>query len=417
MESRNGKHVFIIEDASEAANVRTLLERHSYKVSPLVPALARADGDAVYHIRHAIPAARTVDTRAEHQASGLMEPVPRTRSDLKGNYVGIVGEGPQVFKMLKFIEAVAPTNATVLILGETGTGKEGVARALHLNGKSREKDMVPVDCASLSSAMAVSELFGHEKGAFTDAYQEKKGLFEEADGSTLFFDEIGELPLEAQAVLLRVLQEREFRHLGGTKQIHVNVRIVAATNRYLPAEIEAGRFRQDLYQRLNTVMIEVPPLRERREDICLLAEHFLRFACESEGFPHSLLSPEVLAFLQTYDWPGNIRELQHAMDYAAIFAKGSPILPEHLPKHFEGPEVQQVDFPQEALKREAAHTVKVPLQTPLPEALKAIEKACIEDALARCDQNCAHAAKALGLKERTFYNKLERHGIPRKSYL
>lgn len=407
MKSPNRKHVFITEDASEAANVRTLLEQDSYEVSPL----DSAGGDAVYQIRSAMPAAKTVDVQ-----SGHTEPERRIRADLKGNYEGIVGESRQVFEMLKFIEDVAPTKATVLILGETGTGKEGVARALHLNGKSAEKEMVPVDCASLSLSMAVSELFGHEKGAFTDAYREKRGLFERAEGSTLFFDEIGELPMEAQAILLRVLQEREFRHLGGTELIHVNVRIVAATNRYLPDEVKARRFRLDLYQRLNLLTVVVPPLRERREDIRILAEHFLRAECESEGFPLGTLSPAVLALFQAYDWPGNIRELEHAMKRAVVLSKGGVILLEHLPKQFEEEEsgAQQMDAPKEASERESAHTVKFPLQTPLPETLKAVERACIEDGLTRCNQHRARAAKALGLEERTFYNKLKHHGFARK---
>lgn len=406
MKSPTRKHVFIIEDASEAANVRALLGQHSYEVSPLDSAMESADGDAVYQIRNAIPAAKMRDAQ-----SGHTEPEPRTRADLKGNYEGIVGESPQTFEMLKFIEQVAPTRATVLILGETGTGKEGIARALHLNGKSSEKVMVPVDCASLSSTMAVSELFGHEKGAFTDAHREKKGLFEEADGSTLFLDEIGELPLEAQAQLLRVIQEREFRHLGGTKQIHVNVRLVAATNRDLPAEVSAGNFRHDLYQRLSTLTLYVPPLREHPADIPLLAEHLLTVESEAEEIPRGTLSPEVLALLEGYDWPGNIRELQNAMKYAAIFANGGTILPKHLPKQFEGSQAQQVDFSAKVLKRESIHTVKFPLQQPLSAVLEAIEKACIEEALAQCNHNRTHAAKALGMNLRTFYHRLKRYGI------
>ena len=212
-----------------------------------------------------------------------------------------------------------------------------------------------------------------------------------------------------------MLQEREFRHLGGTEQIHVNVRIVAATNRYLPDEVDAGRFRLDLYQRLSNFTIVVPPLRERREDIRMLAEHFLTVESEFEGFPRGTLSPAVCALFQTYDWPGNIRELQQTMMHAVVRSKGGVILPKHLPKQFEGSEAPQMDFPKGALRREAAHTVKVPLQIPLSEALKAAEKACIEDALTRCNQNRARAAEMLGMKERTFYNKLKHHGIPRRA--
>ena len=410
MKSPTRKHVFIIEDASEAANVRDLLGQHSYEVSPLESALESADGDAVYQIRHAIPAAKMRDVQ-----SGHTEPEPRIRADLKGNYEGIVGESPLVFEMLKYVEDVASTNATVLILGETGTGKEGIARAVHLNGKTPKKVLVTADCASIVDTLAESELFGHEKGAYTGAEKVKPGLFEMAEGGTLFFDEIGELPLSIQAKLLRVLQEREFRHLGGTEQIHVNVRIVAATNRYLPDEVDAGRFRLDLYQRLSNFTIVVPPLRERREDIRMLAEHFLTVESEFEGFPRGTLSPAVCALFQTYDWPGNIRELQQTMMHAVVRSKGGVILPKHLPKQFEGSEAPQMDFPKGALRREAAHTVKVPLQIPLSEALKAAEKACIEDALTRCNQNRARAAEMLGMKERTFYNKLKHHGIPRRA--
>ena len=245
---------------------------------------------------------------------------------------GMVGESPAVKKVYRFISRVAAADTTVLVRGESGTGKELAARALHENSPRRERAFVAINCAALTETLLESELFGHERGAFTGAIAQKKGKLEVADGGTLFLDEVGELAPTLQAKLLRVLQEREFERVGGTRTIRVDVRVVAATNRDLEEAVRKGGFRQDLYYRLNVVSFEMPPLRERREDIPLLASYFVAKYAAKFKRRVTGLSPEARACLVNYDWPGNVRELENAVERAVVLGSTDRVLPEDLPE-------------------------------------------------------------------------------------
>ena len=243
--------------------------------------------------------------------------------EIRSDRGAMVGESPALRRVLEQIALVAPTDSTVLIQGETGTGKELVARAIHERSARRERPLIKVNCAALPRDLVESELFGHEKGAFTGAMQQRRGRFELADGGTLFLDEAGELPLETQAKLLRVLQEREFERVGGTRSLTTNVRVIAATNRDLHARVADGGFRSDLYYRLNVFPIVVPPLRERREDIPGLLRHFTAKAARKLGRAVNGVSPACVERASAHDWPGNIRELENFVERAAIMASGS----------------------------------------------------------------------------------------------
>ncbi len=261
--------------------------------------------------------------------------VERLREDveqhLRGNG-GIVGASPSIVKLLDRIERVANRETTVLIQGESGTGKELVAHLLHRGSARAEMPFVAINCAAIADSLLESELFGHEKGAFTGAAALKRGKIEMASGGTLFLDEIGELAAPLQAKLLRVLAQREFERVGGTKTIQVDVRIVAATNRDLAQFAHEGKFREDLYHRINVVTLRTPALRERKEDIPMLAEYFLRQFGAQCARPHIRLSSETLRCLENYDWPGNVRELQNAMEHAVVMGDGDTVLPSDLPE-------------------------------------------------------------------------------------
>jgi Nif-specific regulatory protein len=244
----------------------------------------------------------------------------------------MVGAGPAIREMERFIARVAPTAATVLIRGESGTGKELVARAIHRNSPRRGRAFVAINCAAITETLLESELFGHEKGAFTGAVGQQKGKLEAADGGTLFLDEVGELAASLQAKLLRVLQEREFERVGGTRTIRVDIRLIAATNRDLKAAIQSGAFRQDLYYRLNVVSLSTRPLRQRREDIPLLASHFARMHARKAQRQVLGVSDAALSYLMHYDWPGNIRELENALERAVVLGASEWVLPEDLPE-------------------------------------------------------------------------------------
>jgi formate hydrogenlyase transcriptional activator len=246
------------------------------------------------------------------------EPVPR-RSALSHE---IVGDSPVLKSVLQQVSLVAPTDATVLILGETGTGKELVARAIYARSKRSARPFIRVNCAAIPPSLIASELFGHEKGAFTGALQRRLGRFEAAHGGTIFLDEIGELPMETQVALLRVLQEREFERVGSSHPVSVDVRIIAATNRDLKAAVSAGTFRQDMFFRLNVFPIRLPALRERADDIPLLVEHLVERYSRNVGRSFSAIDKATLAMLQAYSWPGNIRELQNVIERAVILSEG-----------------------------------------------------------------------------------------------
>jgi transcriptional regulator with GAF, ATPase, and Fis domain len=292
----------------------------------------------------------------------------------------MVGGSPAMRKVFDFIRRVAPTDSTVLIQGESGTGKELVARALHRNSSRANQPFVAINCAAITETLLESELFGHEKGAFTGAAVQKKGKVEVAEGGTLFLDEVGELAPGLQAKLLRVLQEREFERLGGTKPIKLNIRVVAATNRSLPEAVKAGSFRNDLYYRLNVVTLNMPALRERRDDISVLADHFAAKASRKCGMRVKPVSSEALACLMHYDWPGNVRELENAMERALVLGSTASILPDDLPETVL-----------EASSTTPASTDKY------HGSIKETKKQLILQALQQANGSYIQAAKALGM--------------------
>jgi Nif-specific regulatory protein len=291
----------------------------------------------------------------------------------------IVGSSPKIRKVFEFIRKVAPTDSTVLIQGESGTGKELVARAIHSNSPRADRPFVAINSAAIAASLLETELFGHEKGSFTGAFSQKKGKVELAEGGTLFLDEISELAPELQAKLLRVLQEREFERVGGTKPIPLNIRLVAATNKALARSVDAGEFRKDLFYRLNVVAVTLPPLRDRREDIPEMAEHFLRkMQCKCPTLARSI-SPEALACLSQYDWPGNVRELENAIERAAVLGTNDIIRPEDLPENIiEGGSVSG----------ESARYYS---------SLKEFKRQLIQQALQQANGSYVEAAKILGL--------------------
>ena len=290
---------------------------------------------------------------------------------------------------------MAPSDSTVLITGETGSGKEMVAKLIHARSPRRSRPFVVVECAALQEELLQSELFGHERGAFTGAERAKPGLFEVADGGTIFLDEIGEVSPATQVKLLRVLDTSTFRHVGGTTEIQVDVRVVAATNRDLAALVRQGLFREDLFYRLSTITIELPPLRERAGDVDLLAEHFVARLNERYGFRRRIGS-EALELLRRHDWPGNVRELLHVIEAAMVVCDGSEILPEHLPAALRAP---AAPLPPPAGPRSRLPT------------LQELERAHIERALRAAGGHRGHAASTLGISERNLYRKLEEYRL------
>ncbi|MBI2493425.1 MAG: sigma-54-dependent Fis family transcriptional regulator [Candidatus Rokubacteria bacterium] len=309
----------------------------------------------------------------------------------------IVGRHPAMQKLQRVIGQVAPTSATVLITGESGTGKELVARAIHRQGPRRDTPFVPVNPAAIAESLIESELFGHEKGAFTGAYQRKLGKFELAQGGTLFLDEIGTLKPELQAKLLRVLQEREIERVGGTRPIRIDVRVVAATNANLDEAVARGAFREDLYYRLNVVPIHVPPLRERADDIPLLVEHFVRHLAQAFNRPVEGVSPEALAALRQYRWRGNVRELQNVIERCVVLA--------------EGPTIQLNDLPLDILLPEHRTRVRAADTLPLKDATEQFERQIILRVLERVKGNQSEAARILGVHRNSLKRLLARWGV------
>jgi DNA-binding NtrC family response regulator len=301
---------------------------------------------------------------------------------------GIVGQSAAIRRVLDAVETVGPTEATVLITGESGTGKEVVARAIHAASPRRFQPLVPLHCGALTETLLESELFGHEKGAFTGAQYRKKGKFELAEGGTVFLDEIGDISLKTQTDLLRVLQEREITRVGGAQPIKVDFRCIAATNRPLDVLIKEGHFRPDLYYRLNVFYIEMPALRERRDDIPLLAVHFVTRFAQSMNKRMAGLTPEVLALLQQHSWPGNVRELENAIERAMVVARPPELVPQ--------------DF-----------TLRVQPAAEPAQALAEVERAHILRVLEECGGNQTRAAELLGIDRVTLYHKLKRYGWKR----
>jgi two-component system, NtrC family, response regulator HydG len=308
----------------------------------------------------------------------------------------IVGRSAPMLELLGQVEKVAASPSSVLILGESGTGKEVVARAIHRRSRRGGGAFVKVNCGALAEGLLESELFGHEKGAFTGAVRRRRGRFELADGGSILLDEIAEISPALQVKLLRVLQERCFERVGGEETLTVDVRVLAATNRDLRAEMAAGRFREDLFYRLFVIPLHVPALRERREDIPLLAEHFIARLCREMGHARVTLTEDALNLLRVYDWPGNVRELENVIERAIVLCEGDRITPEDLP--FETPR--------------GRFAVRAPDGfPPLREAMDALERQMIRRAMEAADGVKVEAARLLDLKPSVLYYKLEKHGL------
>ena len=329
---------------------------------------------------------------AEHQE--LVEENLSLRQKLEDHYrfENIITKSAKMQRVIEVIKVVAKSNATVLITGESGTGKELVARAIHAQSHRNKRPFIAVSCAALPESLLESELFGHEKGSFTGAYAQKKGKFEFAEGGTLFLDEIGEMSANIQVHLLRVLEEKEFTRVGGNEPIRVDVRVISATNKDLRRAMDKQEFREDLYYRLNVVNVELPPLRERKEDVPLLAQHFLsKFASENRK-EISGFSPEATELLLDYDWPGNVRELENAIERAVILARDSLIT---------GGDLSQESGP-------PAYS------TALSKNLKEVEEEHISNVLRKAGGNYSEAARILGISRMTLYNKAKEYGLDSK---
>ncbi|MEP6901582.1 MAG: sigma-54 dependent transcriptional regulator [Actinomycetota bacterium] len=312
----------------------------------------------------------------------------------------MVGSSPKMIELYKEIARVAPTRSTVLILGESGTGKELVARAIHQNSPRKDKNFVAVNCGALTESLLEAELFGHTKGSFTGAMADRRGLWEEAEGGTLFLDEIGETSLAMQVKLLRALQEGEIRRVGSSNNRKVDARIITATNRNLEEEVKNGNFREDLFYRLSVVTLQVPPLRERPTDISILVEKFLLKARKNVGKESLRFSEAALKILQIYEWKGNVRELEAAVEYAALRARGNEILTEDLP----------VKLLSDEFKQHATRFHLSQLYGDLPK-LDELEKRYLIHVLEKTKGNRTRTAEILGIDRRTLYRMAERFGI------
>jgi DNA-binding NtrC family response regulator len=314
------------------------------------------------------------------------------------SFSNIVGKSEIMLRLFDLVAQVAPSRSTILIQGESGTGKELIAKAIHSNSPRRERPFIPVNTGAVPSDLLESTLFGHERGAFTSAVVAKKGLFEVADGGTLFLDEIGTMGTDMQAKILRVLQDRRFMRLGGTQEIQVDVRIVAATNVNLQQAVKEGRFREDLFYRLNVISLELPPLRNRKEDIPLLTVHYLKFYAEENGFPTPELTPDALRVLMEYEWPGNVRELENVIERCVVLSTGPQIGPDLFPAQLRG------------------NTYSTTLLEQRPEAslfdvMEEIERRIIADRLERCSWNQTDAAEYFRIPLSTLNQKIKRLNI------
>ena len=334
-----------------------------------------------------------------YDKAALLETINRALDRLDAIDVEIISASPKMESVKKMILKVARSNSTVLVRGESGTGKELIARAVHNQSPRATEMFQAVNCAAINENLLESELFGHEKGSFTGAHAEKKGLFEVADRGTLFLDEIGELDVGMQAKLLRALQERKIRRVGGTHELTVDVRVIAATNRDLRAMVTDGRFRDDLYYRINVLSIDVPPLRERREDIPVLIDFFLKKHTKNTSRLVTGLTPETKKLMNEYSWPGNVRQLESAIERAILLSEGDLITPEDLPTEVR----QDVGPASEGAFKLPAEGIN----------FEDVERNLITQAMEQTDYNITKAAKLLGLTFRTLQYRLEKFGIKR----
>ncbi len=344
---------------------------------------------------------------------------------------GIIGQSTTLAEVFKVLGKVAPTDSTVLVTGESGTGKELLVRALHANSRRADKPFVPINCGAIPKELLESELFGHEKGAFTHAIRSRPGRFELADGGTIFLDEIGEMDLSLQVKILRVLQEKEIERVGGTGSKKVDVRVVAATNRDLEQEVAAGHFREDLYYRLNVIPLHLPPLRERGGDVLLLAEHFLEQFCRRKERPPLALAPETRRILAAYSWPGNVRELVNFMERLSILVDGDTVMAADLPAKILDQVGDVASLPEPEPPAPAPAVAPGAARDGVPgeggfvwptlsvledkgmnlkDFLDTVEGRLIDEALERADGVKNQAAEYLGIKRTTLIEKLKKRG-------
>jgi DNA-binding NtrC family response regulator len=334
---------------------------------------------------------------ARHRAEEEVVQLKRTLKQ-RYNFENIVGKSEPMLRLFDLIAQVAPSRSTVLIQGESGTGKELIAKAIHANSPRKDRPFVPVNTGAVPSELLESTLFGHVKGAFTSAVTAKKGLFEVANGGTLFLDEIATMGMDMQAKILRVLQDRRFMHLGGVQEIQVDVRIIAATNVNLQEAVREGRFREDLFYRLNVICLELPPLRSRREDIPLLAAHFLKFYAEENGTDTRSLSPEAMRIIMDYEWPGNVRELENAMERGVVLSTSRTITPDLLPTQLTG-------------STYSASLLDHQPNASLFDLMEEIERRIISDRLERCHWNQTDAAEYFKIPLSTLNQKIKRLNV------
>ncbi|MFO7599531.1 MAG: sigma-54 dependent transcriptional regulator [Candidatus Desulfacyla sp.] len=314
-------------------------------------------------------------------------------------YGNLIGKSKPMIEVYDLIEKVSRSKASVLITGPSGTGKELIAKAIHYQGQRKDRPFISINCGALTETLLESELFGHEKGAFTGAVAMKKGRFELADEGTLFLDEVGDMPLSLQVKLLRVLQEMAFERVGGTRTIQVDVRVLSASNRNIKEDVQNGVFREDLYYRLNVIHIDVPSLQERPDDIPLLVRHFIQKFHGGEGDDAIRLSPEAWKAFYAHPWPGNVRELENVIERAVVLHSGGQITVDDLPVELTGAETQ---FDVERF---------IPPDIPLQKALEEIEERLVRRALVRCDNVQAHAARSLGITKSLIQHKMKKYNI------
>lgn len=389
---------------AKSSHTPILILSQDTSVANIVDAIKRGAEDYV-----AVP---FNDTKLLKTIEALVKPQLSTKETTIHKIVrpeGIIGESAPMLRLFKRINRVAPTEATVMILGESGTGKELVARALHDASKRQEQPMISVNCAAIPETLIESELFGHEKGAFTSANAARKGLVEAADGGTLFLDEIGELPLEAQARLLRVLQEGEIRRVGSVESHKVNIRLIVATHRDLRQMAQNGQFREDLYYRLNVLEINLPPLRERSHDVILLAKAILEKMMVRSGTEKMLFSPQALLAISQHNWPGNVRELENAIERAVILSEDNMVTPELLGLKNTTSATQPL--------RAVLNTAQNPL------AQQEANELSMQDYFLRFvldhqnQMNETQLAQKLGISRKCLWERRKRLGIPRKEVL
>lgn len=357
------------------------------------------------------PAELRIATEQTLEKAGLLKQIRYLRQNQRNKHdlEHVVGVSPAIKKVYELVHKVAPSNTTVMLYGESGTGKEVIARAIHYSSLRLEKQFVAVDCATLAKGLLESELFGHAKGSFTGAVTLKQGLLEVADGGTLFLDEIGNISLEIQGKLLRILEQREFRRVGGTENKKIDVRVIAATNQDLRNMVKLGAFREDLFYRLNVFPINLPPLREREKDIQVLAEHFLKEFSTAMRRNIRGFSRDAMQQLIEYDWPGNVRELRNVVERVVIMAEDRLITPADLPTRGVAEEKPDEigDIPRTA---EELKQTKKQLKEKL---IQRIDKAFLQDALVRNDWNITNAAKDTGMNRRNFQNLMRKHKLKR----